>query len=525
MDDMHIRQSFITNERVAILVTNLLVSAMLTCFMISLTQFAQVLAPNWENWYLPLIAFLVSLDALYTKRATRNLTVPSLEWLVFRVSELVVILLAVKVLLYILRDPTQLFLDLSLWREDFIGNFFSGEYLAVSFLVILIWIISGLFANDLGELEVGESFLDGEIPIGSGLSRQIARENLVTRVFFLGVMMIILATFIRIDLQSIGVTKGPLHPSAINILLYFFFSLALMSQTQFAILRAGWSHQHLQIGKNIGIRWAVYSILFLFGVSGLVICLPTRYTLGFLAVLNYILELLISIVLFLWEALIFLFLLLLSLLGLHSGDTKSTNIIPKRPLPPEPTNLNTTPIPWLEFIKSILFWAVFVSVVIFSVYQFLNQHQELLAKLRQIPGWSQIQGFWERFIAWLRGVNSAISKRIETGLRTLPRRQLDTDQGLRRFAGLRRLSPRQKILFFYLALVRRGREKGFRRQAWQTPYEYGETLREALPEVNEDLSAMTDTFVEARYSHHLISDERVGFMKRWWLRVRRALRR
>jgi len=102
---------------------------------------------------------------------------------------------------------------------------------------------------------------------------------------------------------------------------------------------------------------------------------------------------------------------------------------------------------------------------------------------------------------------------------------LDTDQGLRRFAGLRRLSPRQKILFFYLALVRRGREKGFRRQAWQTPYEYGETLREALPEVNEDLSAMTDTFVEARYSHHLISDERVGFMKRWWLRVRRALRR
>ena len=525
MDKFDHRRSFITNERITILVNNLLVSAMLTCLTISLTQFSRALIPSWENGYLPWIAFLVSIDALYTKRATRKLMFPDLHWFVIRISELVVILFAVKIYLYILRNPAQLIMDIPAWREDFFGNFFSGEYLAVSLLVILIWIISGLFGSDLQELEVDEPFTGEEIPRGSGLIRQFARDNLVTRVFFLGGLMILLATFIRIDLQSLGIARSPLHPSAINILLYFFFSLVLMSQTQLAIIRAGWIHQRLQISENIGVRWVTYSVLFLFGVVGLVIFLPTRYSLGFLDVLNYVLEILVSVVLFLWEALVFLFLLFFSLLGLHSGETNPSNIVPQRPLPPPPSNLNTTPLPWIEFIKSIIFWVIFFSLVIFSTYQFLNQHQELIAKIRQIPGWRQVQRLLERFFAWLRGVNRTIRLRIESGFTTLSERQVPTALVLPRFISLKRLSPRQKVLFFYFALVRRGREKGFERQAWQTPFEYNEKLREALPDVSEDVSAMTDTFVEARYSKHLISTNRAGFMQRWWQKVRKALRR
>jgi hypothetical protein len=81
------------------------------------------------------------------------------------------------------------------------------------------------------------------------------------------------------------------------------------------------------------------------------------------------------------------------------------------------------------------------------------------------------------------------------------------------------------VLFYYLAMVRRGGEYGIAREPDQTPYEYQLKLQASLPEINRDLAALTEAFVEARYSRHEISEDQVGLVRRWWERIRRTLRR
>ncbi len=55
------------------------------------------------------------------------------------------------------------------------------------------------------------------------------------------------------------------------------------------------------------------------------------------------------------------------------------------------------------------------------------------------------------------------------------------------FINPRRLSPRQKVIFYYLAMVRRAREAGLPRQDDQTPYEYARSLTSSLEDGKQDV--------------------------------------
>jgi hypothetical protein len=50
---------------------------------------------------------------------------------------------------------------------------------------------------------------------------------------------------------------------------------------------------------------------------------------------------------------------------------------------------------------------------------------------------------------------------------------------------LRKLSPRQQVQFYYLAMLRRGSEHGHARQPTQTPYEYARALENQIPEIDQ----------------------------------------
>ena len=66
----------------------------------------------------------------------------------------------------------------------------------------------------------------------------------------------------------------------------------------------------------------------------------------------------------------------------------------------------------------------------------------------------------------------------------------------------RKLSPRQQVQFYYLAMLRRSGENGHPRQPTQTPYEYARTLESQLPDIDQDVDGITVEFIEARYSRH-----------------------
>jgi hypothetical protein len=118
-----------------------------------------------------------------------------------------------------------------------------------------------------------------------------------------------------------------------------------------------------------------------------------------------------------------------------------------------------------------------------------------------------------------------VADALTTGLeRIRARRAGRKESGWGGFINPHRLDPRQQVYFFYQALIRRGNESGLARGLSQTPYEYASTLDDALPDVDEDVDAMTEAFVEARYTPRVVEEHKAGLVRTYWERIRRALR-
>lgn len=93
------------------------------------------------------------------------------------------------------------------------------------------------------------------------------------------------------------------------------------------------------------------------------------------------------------------------------------------------------------------------------------------------------------------------------------------------FLSTRNMDARQKVSFFYQAMIRRSGEKGLPRRNSQTPYEYASTLDTALPEAEDDINTLTSAFIEARYSPRPVQSEQVNLVKSTWERLRKRLDR
>ncbi|HEY5571383.1 MAG TPA: DUF4129 domain-containing protein [Anaerolineales bacterium] len=523
--DKYLNESLRWNERVSSRVSHLLVGLMLTCLMITLVQFGEYLFPTWNGGYLPWATFVIALEAMYTKRAARNILILSREWAIYRGVELVVLLLALRVLLFLLGEPARSGLGLDAWQRDFFGNFFSGEYLIAAIMALIFWMLAGQFSEDLAELEGDEKLLAGEIPVNMSQERSRVRQQMVERIILYGAGMVILVSLIRIDLETFLGIRPAMRSTIINVVLYFVLALALFSQTQLAVLRASWSTQKIRLDLNIGARWAAYSILFLLILAILAVFLPTSYTMGFLSILGFGLSLFIFVLTVIWNLFLALIFIILSSFGLGQASDGPGQAPPAPPPMPPPIIAGEGPA-WIEVIKSILFWVLFLGVIGFSIYQYGKQHGALWQELSRLPGVALLR----KVLEWLRGgfrdANRALQNAADGAIdwfRTVRTSRAGTE--VRRRINLRRLSARQKVLFYYLAMVRRGGETGIARQPDQTPYEYQLKLQASLPEIDRDLAALTEAFVEARYSRHEISEDQARLVRKWWERIRRTLRR
>lgn len=518
-------ESLRLNERLSILASHLLAGLMLTCFSISIVQLGSRLAPGWDGRYLPWVTFVVSLEAMYSKRATRSMMVLSKEWAVYRGAEFVVLLAGLKALLYVIRDPGRLLIDMDRWPEDFFATFFSGEYLLAAMFVFVIWSFGSFFAEELAELEGDERLLADELPVAVTTDRRRARQQLVDRVILIGILLVLLAATVRFDLLLEFGLNRPVKAGVWNVLAYFVLALIFLSLTQFGILRTGWAIERTPFAKNMGARWLAYSLSFLLFLAALAWILPTRYTLGFLAVLQFIIGMILYFLATIWGLGMLLLAMLISLLGfsrLEPPQVESPQPMPELPplIPPEVAAL-----PWLEALKSIVFWFIFLGVIVFSIHQYINQNPELIIRLRDLLVVSWIGRAWRLLRRWFQGVNRAVGTAVSAGIRRLqrPERVRPSGRGWG-YVNLGRLTPRQKVVFYYLALVRRGGERGLARHPDETPYEYAGTLRASLKGAEEDLAGLTEAFVEARYSRHVVTPERANLVKRWWEDIRKMLK-
>jgi hypothetical protein len=176
-----------------------IISLMMVCFFFIQVQTINRFAPGWNGNYLLGVFFLLTLLSLFSHRLTREYSFLSGEWLLYNVTEWIVILVVLKILLYLVNDPTQFITDLPLWQQDPIRNFVTGEYILVVLASIVVWIISGYFASNIYSLENEADLLEQERQGYLVINRLQLRFNLLTIIFVIGGIMLFLTTMANID--------------------------------------------------------------------------------------------------------------------------------------------------------------------------------------------------------------------------------------------------------------------------------------------------------------------------------------
>lgn len=517
--------NFRDNDRLINLASYLLVCFMLACVSISAIQLGQVFLPVWRAGYLIPMTFLVALEAMYAQRAIRQYSLFSPEWLVRRFSEWIFILIVLKLAEYTADGPALLLAEIPLWAQDFKTYFFTAGYLAACGLTFFIWGVATEFAELLSQLEVNEHLLAQERESGISEDRSRLRQQLLSLIMMIGGGLIVITTLLRSDWEFLWRDRPPLQVGTANLLVYFILALLLLSLTQFSLLRVHWSFEEASINRDLAKRWIYYSMIFLVGMVIVSSLLPTQYTIGLLDILSLLAGFLVNLL----TLLAFLLLLPVSLLfnllmSLFSTSEEPVQMIVQPPpdiLPPQPTGNS-----WLELVASIIFWAIFIGVIGFSIIYYLQQRKDIWDILRHTPILERLSQFYLSLKNWLKGVNRGLAAVVDASVQRIRnfRSARQGGKNLLGFISLRRLTARQRVFFYYLAMLRRSGERGLPRYPDQTPDEYAQVLSKRVPEAQEEVASLTDVFVEAKYSLHEVTQQHAGRVRQSWERIKKVLK-
>jgi hypothetical protein len=514
---------FAKNQHLANLASYFVLAAMMVCIAITYTQLLRWVMRGLGEYqwnYLPFLALVIALEAIFTRPIARGLE--GREKLVYHLAEWITFAIVIKLIYYGFHGFDQLLRDLPGWQENFL-SFLNGEFLIAYFLVAVIWFLSRTSANNIEELNSEPEDVSWEI--GKLQNNRVAiRRELVDRLLWVGVALVAVESILRgsvAALLGMEVAQG----SVINIMVYFCLTLVLFSQTQYALLHGRWYWHQTPIAAVFSQRWIRYSLIF-FGLLALVaFLLPTGYSLGLLETLNYLISTLLATIWFIMQLILLPLVWLLSLGGCaRQPQEQPPDVAPTPSIPQIPPN--APPLPWLELLQSILFWGIFIAVITYAIVQFIRQNPQIFALLKNIRLFNWLGNLWQGLAGWLSGAGAQVASALQGARQRLfPQRNQNPLRQLRNWANFRQLSPRQQIVFYYLRLLERGGEHGLKRQSFQTPYQYAGTLQSNLPEVEEDISGMTETFLEARYSQHEIDTQKTSLVQRFWRNITRSLRR
>lgn len=505
---------------------------MIVLMMLSLsTAFALAgarILPGWNGLYLVIIGVLLAMEGIYARKLTTEFEFR--QRIFFLLSEWVAFAVILKILLYLLNDPSQLLADLPRWQENFLETFFTGEYVFSLLVMLLVWLLSRSYAGELEDLYNHEIDViwDDLGKVQNTLSG--IRARITARVFIVGTGIVILSVFSRIELNTnilSSLTGVAYTIPVINVLFYFFLALLVLSQTQFALLRTRWLWQRLTISSQIAANWIRYGLLAFLILTVIVFFLPTNYSLGLLETLRiglgYVMQL-FSFLIFIFTLPFTLCLSLLSLFGREQPQQRPEQ--PQSVTQFPPGGGAGDPIAWLEFLRSLLFWGLFLAIIFFALRYYLSQNTALWNAITGFPllrfARRVLSGMWR----WLRGANRQIAEIVQEGIKRIRARRIGNPiQSARRIFNLARMSPRERIIYFYLSVVQLGAEQGIERRPSQTPYDYENRLVREIPEIHPELHGLTETFLEARYSNHPVEQNKSEQASSLWERIKAILRR
>jgi len=495
----------------------LAVGVMSGCIALSVVGLVRLFAPTWNGTYLVVGCVLAALEANYSYQLIRARQLRGTDVLRFRAFEIATFFILLKIGSYAGDRWADVLADVETWpRQPF--NIVGPETTVAFVLALLSWQASTQTARDLDQIGEPPERHRHYVP---------PMEKLTGRFFWGGTALLIVAGITRIGIAALLDLSRPSVPGLVlNVLVYFLLGLVMLGQVQFTRLRTQWQAQRIKITDELASRWVRYSLA-LIGLAALVaFVLPTGYTVGLLDAVAAIIYVLSTIVTLLGIILSFLLGLLLAPLAMLFGIERFKH---RRALPPlelprqQPGGPGIATPGWFEILRSLLFWAATLGMIFYVIRSYLRDRPELLQALASLGPIRAVRDLLTALWRCLVGLAEAVNERIPQQLSLWRIRQGPSETSFR-FFRLGALSPRERILYYYLSILRRAGQQGFPRRRAQTPLEYDGTLRPHLPEAQQEMSRLTQDFVEARYSKHPVDREREKQVRTRWQQVKAALR-
>lgn len=519
-------RSFQFNKLVMTITAHVLAALMIGCFAWLLIAFGDWLFFGWETGGMLLACLFVSVEAAISYRLVKHWDATITQKVVYRIGEAILLGVCLKILTEARYGFDSLLDNLLNWPFDFRKYFFTGEFVFNLILFFFVWLTATLFAMRLHELEHVEETFYWREPISA---YQPIYRKVLNLYLAVGLCMVLLAGIMRQDYFVLPAHAPRLQADLMTLVTYFLSGLVLLSVSYFTHLRGKWEYEGASIARGLAVRWLIYGGVFFILLAGLALILPTNYSLLLLDALRSFIFWLFAFFQFLLAIISLVFLYMLSFLSQLLGGEEE--ILPETTTPPRledfaPSGQAEESLPFWATIKAILFWLVFLMVIVAAFRQYLQANREFAETLQRFAPWRWLQAFWQ----WLRGGYRNISRGMTAAVRrTIGRlRDLTAPRLPQRgwqYLSLRQLTPRQRVIFYYLALLRRANEVGIHRRDWQTPLEFSRQLAQEFPEHERNVQALTEAFDEARYTVHPVTEQDAGRTRSLWEQIRSMLRR
>ena len=503
----------------------LLLTVMMTCISISIVALGRSIMPQWWGGTLLIGMVLATVEAIYSFRVLMHSGSRGISITRYRLVEIGMLALVLKVVTFIGRPWAGIWPEVELFiRQP--GAFFTVEYILMVILAIIVW------AMTYGTMIDFESLYD---PITFRTERIPAITKIAAR-FYWGGGILVICSGVALLIGELGLMEGlsslaqvnraSIGGVVVNALIYFMVGLVMLSQVRLTTMLTRWHIQQVNVDSDLGKQWAKYGLIFLVIVGLLVLFLPTGYSVGIFASARYFFSFLAQIAIIIVQLIVLLITLPLTLLASLFGNQPPGGAAapPVAPPPVVPSEARQTP-PWYELLRSLAFWITFASIAFYLVKTYFADRPELLDSLKRFAPlrWllNLVTGLVGWFIRMIRAGIEMIPKKVDLK----PHTEKSGAKGLvRRLPRFGTGTDRERILYYYLTILKQAERAGLPRQKHQTPFEYEPHLRDSVPDVEAEVDFLTEAFVHARYSQDDFDREHADLVKTIWDKIRSVLR-
>lgn len=517
------------NQKRLDLIFSILFSLMMASLTFSLNQLVTLLIPSYAAPALPLIAFIVSLEAFYAAHHTKQkrMTPFEKEWNLFRISEGAVLFIVLRLFAFLANSQTTI---QAFRTQGFLSGVFSFDFIIILIISIIVWLIITITYNDIFFLQMNEKDLAWEKLNEMELARIEARTRITQRIFIVGGIILSAVLLSRNFLPANLTLSTNTRLMVFNLLLYFLCAMIVLSLTNFSVQRARWIWDNTPIDPNILRALFTYGSIFL-GITLLItLILPTQYTVGLIDFIRLLINFLFRGINLLLTALFAFFGWLFTLIRNLFPQNQPK---PETPSPFEPESWQAPQIP-SDFIPNIpaevttggignlIFWIVlFVGILVAAIAYFV-QNKDAIARLRTF----NLREFFHSAFNALRKLFKRI--KLNISLPTGERKSLFSRKEKSERKKEKKWNPktdREKIYAAYFDALDASKEVAGSRTPSQTPHKYVRNIVQNVPDAIENFTELTDAFVEARYTQAPVEHDTISFVNRLTKKLKQIFKR